>query len=74
VAEHIAVAEDVVWPSDSGEAYGVSLLPLHSCVPVASLRRATFHELMALIDVLRVGRVRERQLATRRIDQLLEVA
>lgn len=74
IAQDIHAAQALVWPSDQGRSYGPSLEPLHRCVPVAALGRPAFHELMALIDVFRVGRVRERALATRRLDELLELA
>jgi len=40
----------------------------------AALRHPRFHELMALIDLLRVGRAREVQLAIERLDELLAKA
>lgn len=51
-----------VWPFDAGAAFGPSIEPLHPCVPAAAARCAPFYELMALIDVLRVSRARERDL------------
>lgn len=73
IAKDIHVAEGLVWPTDQGTSYGPSLEPLHLSVPGAALQRPSFYELMALIDVFRAGRVRERALATRRLDGLLEI-
>jgi hypothetical protein len=61
-----------VWPSEEGDAYGPGLDPLHPSVPSAALDWVAFHELMALIDVFRIGRVRERAAAQARLDAILE--
>jgi len=74
IAAHIHVAEALVWPSDAGDAHGPSVEPLHPCVPAAARRSVRFYEVMALIDVFRLGRARERALATRRLDEILEIA
>lgn len=74
LARDLRASEGMVWPHDGGDAVGVALEPLHACVPSAALRAPAFHELMALVDALRVGRARERALATERLDIVLEVA
>ena len=74
ITEHIHAADTLVWPTDEGDALGPSLEPLHPCVPAAARNFERFYEAMALIDVLRVGRVRERALAIRRLDEILEVS
>lgn len=73
IAAEIQAGSALVWPLDAGEDFGPSIEPLHACVPGAALRHPRFYELMAIVDVLRVGRVRERQVATRRLDELLEL-
>ena len=52
-----------VWPCELGEEAGVSIEPLHRCVPEAALSSPRFHDLLALTDVFRVGRARERRAA-----------
>lgn len=52
-----------VWPHEAGPHAGVTIEPLHACVPAAALRSPAFHELLALTDVFRVGRARERRAA-----------
>ena len=52
-----------VWPHPEGSTRGVALEPLYRSVPAAALRDAALYELLALIDALRDGRVRERMLA-----------
>lgn len=52
-----------VWPDEEGDAVGVSLAPLHAAVPRAAREHAALHDFLALVDAVRVGRVRERALA-----------
>lgn len=73
LAATIRASDEMVWPHDGGDAMGVALDPLHPCVPAAALRAPAFHEFMALIDALRVGRARERALAAERLDAMLEL-
>jgi len=52
-----------VWPDAEGDVRGVTLEPLHKSVPNAARKSPVLHELLALVDALRDGRVRERQIA-----------
>ena len=54
-----------VWPLATGEHRGVSLDPLYRTVPQAAGADSSLYELLALLDALRDGRVRERSLAER---------
>lgn len=56
-----------VWPDVVGEARGLSLKPLHKSVPQAALRDPKLHELLALVDAIRSGRARERELAIKEL-------
>ena len=56
-----------VWPHSEGSARGVTFLPLYRSVPGAALRDPALYEILALIDALREGRVRERRLAERHL-------
>ena len=60
-----------VWPDEAGGTLGTSLEPLHPAVPAAARAQPRLHELLALVDALRVGRVRERTLAAREIHMRL---
>ena len=55
--------EKYVWPSGKGSARGQSITPLYPTVVDAVKLDSLLHELLALVDVLRVGRVREREIA-----------
>ena len=69
-----SAGEPYVWPYEDGDTYGPALLPLHSSVPLVALSDRAFHELLALVDVFRVGRARERSLATDRLSKMLELS
>jgi len=55
--------EKYVWPSGKGSARGQSIIPLYPTVVDAVKLDSLLHELLALVDVLRVGRAREREIA-----------
>jgi hypothetical protein len=67
--ERIAGGHDLppVWPDAEGEVRGVTLEPLHRGVPAAARKDPALYELLALIDALRDGRTRERQIAEREL-------
>jgi hypothetical protein len=60
-----------VWPYADGPARGYSFAPLHKNVPQAALEDSKFYELLALVDALRDGRARERELAGRELKKRL---
>lgn len=49
----------VVWPSEAGSDFGLSIVPLHAGVPVLALREPAFAQLMGLVEIARVGSKRE---------------
>ncbi len=61
--EQIQSNEDFVWPFGKGNVRGQSIVPLYPTVPQAVLKDQVLHKLLALVDALRVGRARERELA-----------
>jgi predicted transcriptional regulator len=61
--EIIQSTEDYVWPCGKGESRGQSIIPLYPTVPEAALNDKKLHVLLALVDALRVGRSREKELA-----------
>lgn len=64
LAEHFSVEPGTVpvWPSADGNVRGPALLPIHKSAIQAS-SDARVYELLALLDALREGRVREHQMA-----------
>jgi hypothetical protein len=60
-----------VWPDPEGKVRGATLEPLHKGAPKAARKDPALHELLALIDAVRDGRVRERQLAEKELSARL---
>lgn len=53
-----------VWPDPDGSVRGLELSPLYKSAPKAAAQDAQLYELLALVDAMRDGRVRERALAS----------
>jgi hypothetical protein len=53
----------MVWPSPIGEERGVAIEPLYRSIPEACLKDPKLYAALALVDALRIGRARERELA-----------
>ncbi|CAN5360792.1 hypothetical protein BH11PSE9_BH11PSE9_39030 [soil metagenome] len=64
--------EPLVWPDAQGSVRGEGIAPLHPCVPAAALRDPALYELLALFDALRAGRARERNIASDRLQTLID--
>jgi hypothetical protein len=62
-----------VWPYADGKVRGYSFAPLHKNVPQAALADERLYELLALVDALRNGRARERNLASQELTRRLEM-
>ena len=60
-----------VWPDPKGKVRGQGLLPLYPTVPRAAHDDPRLYELLALFDALRIGQARERDLATRLLEERL---
>ena len=56
-----------VWPDAKGDVRGVTFEPLYKAAPTAARRDPALYELLALIDAVRDGRVRERKLAEKEL-------
>jgi DNA-binding Lrp family transcriptional regulator len=65
LSDQIAASGDLppVWPDPEGRVRGITLEPLHRAAVKAARQDPSLYELLALIDAVRDGRVRERQLA-----------
>lgn len=61
--EQIQSNEPYVWPSGKGTLRGQSIVPLYPSVVDAVQNDPKLHELLALVDALRVGKAREKELA-----------
>lgn len=63
-----------VWPSGKGHARGQAIIPLYKTVPGAAETDPRLHELLALADIIRVGRAREKAMAIELLEQHLDHA
>ena len=58
-----------VWPYSKGEQRGQSIKPLYPALPEAALQDEKFYGLMAALDMLRIGRAREKKAAQAYIEK-----
>lgn len=61
--------EKYVWPYAKGSERGQSIQPLFNTVVEASLKDHELYELLTLVDALRVGKVREREMAKKELEK-----
>lgn len=61
--------EKYVWPYAKGNERGQAIEPLYPTVVTAALKDVRLYELLALVDALRVGRVREKELAKKELEK-----
>lgn len=63
----IQSTEAYVWPSGKGNLRGQSITPLYPSVIDAVENDQKLYELLALVDAVRVGRAREKELAIKEL-------
>jgi hypothetical protein len=63
--------EPYVWPDPKGEARGVAIEPLYEGVTKAIRSDERLYKLLALADVIRVGKVRERKVAIEELKKMI---
>lgn len=73
LAEHLAAIEEapLVWPYARGESRGESLVPLYDTVPKAAATDPALYALLSVVDGLRVGGARVREVAAHVLEGLL---
>jgi hypothetical protein len=59
-----------VWPDPEGKVRGLSIEPLYKEQVDAAEKDALFYKMMALVDVMRVGRVREWKVAMNELNKV----
>ncbi len=68
--EQIAQGKDVyVWPYKKGTVRGQSIPPLYATVPEAVANDEELYRLLAIVDALRMGRAREREIAISELEK-----
>jgi hypothetical protein len=71
LSKKISSSELYVWPDAKGEIRGSSIEPIYPSAPYAASRDPKLHELLALIDALRIGQAREKKLAMQELEKRL---
>jgi hypothetical protein len=61
-----------VWPDATGSDVGVSLQPLYPGVAHAAKKDDKLYLMLALVDVLRIGKIREKEIAANKLKELIE--
>lgn len=61
-----------VWPDPDGEVRGIAFRPLYKLAPQAARTDKNFYELLTLVDAVRGGRAREREIATKQLRARLQ--
>ena len=72
--KEIVSEEHYVWPYAKGKIRGQAIEPLYPKMPEACLKDSEFYELMALVDAIRVGKVREQKMAAEMLKERIENA
>ncbi len=64
-----------VWPYGAGEERGAALKPLYSSVPesVSKHPDPLFYDLLTLLDAIRSGRAREKQIGIQKLSEILQL-
>jgi hypothetical protein len=60
-----------VWASDLGTSVGREVQPLYEKAPAAAIQDPELHQWLALVDAMRVGSARERELAANELRKRL---
>lgn len=63
-----------VWPFGEGEVRGASIEPLYSSVPksISKYPDPLFYDILSLLDAIRSGRARDRQIAIKKLAAILK--
>ena len=72
-SKFMSVEEDLpaVWPSPEGQVRGETISPLYKSAPSAAEKDPELYTLLALVDAIRCGRARERDLAIKELKKSL---
>lgn len=60
-----------IWPDPDGDTRGYEFSPLYKTVPKAAVRDKTLYELLVIVDAIRDGRAREREIAIKELKKRL---
>ncbi|HEY2864631.1 MAG TPA: hypothetical protein VGK37_13515 [Casimicrobiaceae bacterium] len=60
-----------VWPHPAGQVRGPALYPLYPSVPRAAEKDSALYDLLSLVDAIRIGTAREREIAAEILERRL---
>ena len=60
-----------IWPSVPGKKKGMVLVPFYETIPKAVLVDSKLYVLLSLIEMIRLGRAREREIAAKEFEKLV---
>lgn len=63
--------ENYVWRYTQGTARGQQVEPLYSSVPEAAIHDEELYRLLVIVDTLRMGRTREKEIAAEELNNIL---
>jgi len=69
--EFVSTGLQPVWEIPGGAAYGQAFEPIYPTAPLAAEENRGIYDRLALIDMLRGGRLRERQFAEQKLQEIL---
>ncbi len=72
LSDEITAQENVVWPAEFGDTSGLELPPIHNKIPALCVAFPELHPAFAILDALRIGRARERELARRHLEKWIQ--
>jgi hypothetical protein len=61
--------EKYVWPYAKGNDRGQAIEPLFNPVVEASLKDKELYELLTMVDAIRVGKIREKEIAKKELEK-----
>ena len=70
----ISEGDIYVWPYAKGNKRGQAIEPLYKTLPAIVEENTVFYELLVIVDTIRVGRVREVQIAIQELEKRLKYA
>jgi hypothetical protein len=67
-------SEDVppVWPMPEGTVRGEALFPIHKAAPEAAARDDELYKALALVDAIRAGKARDREIASNLLKEIVD--
>jgi len=69
--KHFTDSEAYVWPTANGKIRGQAITPLYPSAVFAAEKDQKLYELLTLVDALRVGKAREKEMASNEIEKIM---